>query len=147
MCSHFTSLKNHILKHIKITSEYNSYEVHASEVFSATLGKGVLQRQDKMFYYQIVKIKGLNNKSGRHWTLRCQLSVSDRSSRIMRMHSNLCEIHDSFISTVCSLLIKDDSSYCHLLMSTVIHLLRRSVLVLRSWFKLGQHFPSILIQF
>lgn len=135
-CSYFKSLINLILKHIEFTSEDNSYEVHAStEIFSATLGKGVLQRQET-FHYQINKMKRLNNKSGRHWILRCQLSVSDHSSRIVWLHSNLCEVHDSFISTVCTLLTKDDSSYVHLLMSTIIYLLRRSMLVLTSQFKL-----------
>lgn len=136
MCSYFKSLIILTLNHTEFTSGDNSYEVHASEFFSTTLGKGVLQRQET-FHYQIDKMKGLNNKSGRHWILRCQLSVSDHSSRIVWMHSNLWEVHDSFISTVCTLLIEDDSSYFHFLMSTIIHLLRKSMLVLTSWFKLG----------
>lgn len=69
--------------HTEFTSEDNLYEVHAaSEIFSTTLGKGILQRQET-FHYQIDKVKGMNNKSGRHCILRCQPSVSDYSSRIM----------------------------------------------------------------
>jgi len=143
MCSYFKSLIN--LKYTEFTSEDNSYEVHASsEISSATLGKAVLQRQET-FHYQIDKMEGLNNKSSRHWILRCQLSAGDHYSGIVWMLSNLCKVNDSFISTVCTLLTEDDSSYFHLLMSTIILLLRRSMLVLTSRFKLGSCFPPTLI--
>lgn len=53
MCSYFKSLIN--LKCIEFTSEDNSYELlAASEIFSATLGKKDLQRQET-FHYQMTK--------------------------------------------------------------------------------------------
>lgn len=55
MCSYFKSLIN--LKCIEFTSEDNSYEsLAASEIFSATLGKKDLQRQET-FHYQMTKWK------------------------------------------------------------------------------------------
>lgn len=41
-----------ILKHVEIASEDNSYEVHASENFSATLHKGILQNKKRSIIRQ-----------------------------------------------------------------------------------------------
>lgn len=129
LCSDFKSLINLMLKHTGFASEGSSYEVHASsEKSSATLCKGALQRQET-FHYQPDRMKGQNNKSGRHWIHRCQLPVIYHSSRIVWTHSNLCEVHDNCISTACTLLIKGDGRCFLVLMSAIIHLVR-SILVL-----------------
>lgn len=59
-----------ILKHVEIASEDNSYEVHASENFSATLHKGILQKKEA-FHYQTDKMKEPNHKSVRQWIHSC----------------------------------------------------------------------------